>query len=95
MCHVFWPLHGATTSTSYTTALTRWPAIITGIVDQVCSVNDDLTLRSQDTTATAKDKHDLHDQIQEGRKIVELFNLLKYRISKDMEMEYALRHTIC
>jgi hypothetical protein len=93
MCYVFWAFHSAITAISYATARTRWPAILTRIADHMCKVNDDLTLRSQAAT-TAKDEHDFRDQIQEGRKIVELINLLQYRISKDMEMECALRHTL-
>jgi hypothetical protein len=72
---------------SYTIILTRLPAILNGIAVQV---NNDLHDLSQVTTAE-KDKH---DQIQEGQKIVELLDVLKYWMSKDMELEYALHHTI-
>jgi hypothetical protein len=88
--NAFVSLHPPNNPISYTTALTRWPAILNGTVDQVNNDLHDLTLQLQVTAA----ENDLRDQIQEGQKIVELLDVLKYRISNDMEMEYALHHII-
>jgi hypothetical protein len=71
---------------SYETVLKRWPKILTGIVNQVYCVNHNLTIRLQ-SSGVDNDTENVQDHIEEGRKLIELFGFLKYRMARDMKME--------
>ncbi|TRM60293.1 hypothetical protein BD626DRAFT_407754, partial [Schizophyllum amplum] len=70
-------------SFSYKTVNTRWPVILTGVIDTVCNFNHELHVQAADeATANAN-----ADKIAQGRSIIEQISKLKYEMARDKELQ--------
>ncbi|TEB29961.1 DUF89-domain-containing protein [Coprinellus micaceus] len=71
---------------SYDTVVTRWPIIITSIIDEVHNVCHFLVLESQSLEDEAK-KASIGERIKEGNEIVAKISKLKYEMARDRALE--------
>ncbi|THH07253.1 hypothetical protein EW145_g3507 [Phellinidium pouzarii] len=70
---------------SYESVATRWPIIITKLIDQVHRVNHELTMEAAAVDGAQADV--LRERIEEGKSIIAKVSKLKYEMARDRPLQ--------
>lgn len=76
-------------SFSYKTVNTRWPVILTGIIDTLCNVNHELHVQASAANTSEDVVKQAKERISQGKSVIEKISKLKYEMARDKELEYV------
>ena len=82
-----------TCSSSYETVITRWPIIITGVIDVLHRTCHDISLEiktleeTKDPNESNEKREALREKVAQGTKIIEKVGKLKYEMARDRVLE--------
>ncbi|KAI5120017.1 hypothetical protein M0805_008478 [Coniferiporia weirii] len=93
-----YPPYDPTDKNGYETVISRWPIILTKLIDHIHRVNHDLTMRGAtragDTVQTEEAKAVVsgavagwEQRIEEGKRIIEKVSKLKYEMARDRALQ--------
>ncbi|KAL1741870.1 hypothetical protein HDZ31DRAFT_66503 [Schizophyllum fasciatum] len=72
---------------SYKTVNSRWPVILTGVIDTLCNVNHELHVKVSAADAAEDVAKDSQAKISKGKAVIEKISKLKYEMARDKELE--------
>ncbi|KAL1683960.1 hypothetical protein EV122DRAFT_286189 [Schizophyllum commune] len=72
---------------SYKTVNTRWPVILTGIIDTLCNVNHELHVQASAANTSEDVVKQAKERISQGKSVIEKISKLKYEMARDKELE--------